>query len=1058
MVKPNHSPKSLQSPSHDSSKSGWHRVSHSDPCPICQKPDNCTVSGDGLAVWCGRISDGSTRTNGGGQSLHILGQRERLDFWVHPSHRKRPVPTTTKPVDLKAVLVRAAGPDLQSRRAELADLLGVSADALAALGLGFGDIHGSECWTFPERDGEGRVIGINRRLLNHSKRAIPGGARGLTYADCWDKGGPVLLPEGGSDVAALVTLGLSAIGRPSNSGGTDLLADLLELEPSVTPERLIVVVAEDDRLKGGQPRKVPHDHKTDCQGCGICWPGLDGARRTAKGLADLLRRPVAYAMPPDGAKDSRSWLQQFGDVADPVELGQRFLHGLLQTITVVEPPEILQVVSVAKDIRPVRDLADIRLELMQSRRDIIGRPGNYIDQSETGTGKTFVDLKAAIECVQGGGKALLLVPTHANGDELLASASAMLEQVQQEITVAKYPKRVSVKAAEKSGLGLPGANCWNGSADIAQGMGLNVFQTVCVGCRHRTVCQATGYLSGLQSARDADITIACHARAASQGLAELSSGRQYIAVHENPTDLVKPSAAVPEADIHFAVDVLYMIRNNPANLGDDDDGLEDDLLLAVDHLLDAAEDLREAVKAAETTGPVELRWIAKVEPKTFGLLLRATFWQQRAARLLESPVWKLLLAAASGELSSLHVCVDRPFAHKGGERVIAKTLLGIWSNPIPQSATVVWADATTGPVELERMVGRVTDITPAGRATVKHRLVQIPLDVTKKGSAKRATAIVRGVLADRPEWEHVGIICHREHAETFKAMPTACKVAYFGQGDERSSNEWKSACDVVFNVGTPRVNSASIRQWLLVMGLHEAAAIPEPEWKPYLWTATTEEGQPTAVKSSGYTHPDWRAGYLALVRSELRQCIGRGRVICDDGKPVVVISVEECGLPITSAAADSLNETDATVLEQLNRATAENPIGDHIGKSAVSVPVPLAKLLELVRAAGADIQARRLREILGELERRGLVLRVGQRKGWLPVRSQEPEPPEEVETEPEPMVATKTDSLERSSRVPSEVDDGLVVLESVQIPDLTIERVPYHRSLLIPLTPPSATP
>ena len=104
--------------------------------------------------------------------------------------------------------------------------------------------------------------------------------------------------------------------------------------------------------------------------------------------------------------------------------------------------------------------------------------------------------------------------------------------------------------------------------------------------------------------------------------------------------------------------------------------------------------------------------------------------------------------------------------------------------------------------------------------------------------------------------------------------------------------------------------------------------------------------------------------------------------------------------------------------------------------------------------ADAGLARQNVLGYLKSLESRGLVIHLGKR-GWLPVRSQEPV---EVETEPEPMVATKTDSLERSSRVPSEVDDGLVVLESLTIPIVTMDWVPCHRSLLIPLTTPSATP
>jgi len=56
--------------------SGWTRATRSETCPICDGPDNCEwlAKDDGVTlVYCGRIEQGSTGTNGGGQFLHVLG-------------------------------------------------------------------------------------------------------------------------------------------------------------------------------------------------------------------------------------------------------------------------------------------------------------------------------------------------------------------------------------------------------------------------------------------------------------------------------------------------------------------------------------------------------------------------------------------------------------------------------------------------------------------------------------------------------------------------------------------------------------------------------------------------------------------------------------------------------------------------------------------------------------------------------------------------------------------------------------------------------------------------
>lgn len=295
--------------------SGWNAVTRSDHCPVCDGADNCKVSTDGDAVWCGRQSEGSKRTNAGGQHLHIL--RDSQD-WRQLSNNDH-ANGNGKATDYAALAV-ASAKDAQAEREQLAELLGVSVEPLQSLGIGFGDI-GGQCYTVPERNARGRIVGINRRFLDGQKKSV--GSRGLTYADNWDQdpAGPVLLVEGGSDVAALMSMKLSVIGRPSNVGGKEQLVDLIRLE-AIPNQRPIIVIGENDRLKDGQPRRSHEQHGSHCE-CGECFPGMFGARTLAKQLGDELGRPIDLSMPPEGAKDSRAWLNSKGDV-DPVGLGLLF--------------------------------------------------------------------------------------------------------------------------------------------------------------------------------------------------------------------------------------------------------------------------------------------------------------------------------------------------------------------------------------------------------------------------------------------------------------------------------------------------------------------------------------------------------------------------------------------------------------------------------------------------------------------------------------------------------------------------------------------------------------
>jgi hypothetical protein len=79
-----------------------------------------------------------------------------------------------------------------------------------------------------------------------------------------------------------------ATGRPNNTGG---VAQLAVLMADVPKDRPIIVVGDIDAKSTGE------------------WPGLKGAQDTAAGLSQQLGRPVAWALPPDNAKDVRLWFK-----------------------------------------------------------------------------------------------------------------------------------------------------------------------------------------------------------------------------------------------------------------------------------------------------------------------------------------------------------------------------------------------------------------------------------------------------------------------------------------------------------------------------------------------------------------------------------------------------------------------------------------------------------------------------------------------------------------------------------------------------------------------------
>lgn len=336
----------------------WVNVSPTDPCPICGKADWCRITADKTAVVCGRVQQGAVKRCKDGRWLHRRDEEE----WRSPP----PVQATYNLIGPRSFqpIVDRLTRDNAAACVQLADELGVSASALMRLRTGY---HSKgDWWAFPERDAAGKVIGIMRRLRGGQKRRMKGSKNGLTYADDWDTGrGPILLVEGASDTAALMTMGVSVIGRPSNMGGAALLSQLLAKVPA---ERPVIVLGENDRKPSG------------------LWPGRLGALHTAQRLAPQLKRPIQWALPPDGAKDVRQWLQTY-QCKRPQRLRELFLGGL--DVETIEPPREIR-------IEPPRGrmmtLEEYRCEMLERRRAALRTPGIYLDRSPTGSGKSHADL------------------------------------------------------------------------------------------------------------------------------------------------------------------------------------------------------------------------------------------------------------------------------------------------------------------------------------------------------------------------------------------------------------------------------------------------------------------------------------------------------------------------------------------------------------------------------------------------------------------------------------------------------------------------------------------
>jgi hypothetical protein len=258
---------------------GWQRTSKRRPCPICGKPDWCSVSEDGCVVVCMRARDDSrfVHDTANGGYLHRLGQRPCArpvpQVWCMPLAQRNPDPTRL--MSLSQHFQQAVPPGWL--RCLSADL-GVTEASLRRLGVGWD--CGTRAWSFPMCDHTGRVLGIRLRSERGRKFSVSGGREGLFIPACLPRRpAPLAFCEGPTDAAALLDLGVAAVGRPSCVGGAALAQALVK----AMNVQSIVVLGDNDGA------------------------GLRGAEAFVDALTPHV--PVARLLfPPRGTKDVRAWV------------------------------------------------------------------------------------------------------------------------------------------------------------------------------------------------------------------------------------------------------------------------------------------------------------------------------------------------------------------------------------------------------------------------------------------------------------------------------------------------------------------------------------------------------------------------------------------------------------------------------------------------------------------------------------------------------------------------------------------------------------------------------
>lgn len=394
--------------------------------------------------------------------------------------------------------------------------------------------------------------------------------------------------------------------------------------------------------------------------------------------------------------------------------------------------------------------------------------------------------------------------------------------------------------------------------------------------------------------------VATHRRAA-LSFESIARGRKYIAIHEDASDLLRPMAET-SAGLEKVAEVARAAKDEESRFGESTTGMTARLFFQ--RMEDAAHLLLDLLRTSDQTASV-----ATPPP--------ATPPRQHQARLYEAMTaigifptaepMRIVQALAAGELAEIIVRVDRTLA-PGRRLVTHRAIVAVWSTAIPEKAACWIADATSRQKDIEAMAGRpVADRTPQGRLQDAHPIVQIPsLDIKRRTPPARVVAILEAALAEFASYRQVGIVIDRKHvsvvvgtnkvanlAECFRRR--IVKVEHYRGGASRGSNNWIGKCDMLLVAGSPRVPPSAIRT-RLIQSSWAAAAARDGRWEKDWWSGIDTTGKRHTVAAAAYRDHDWHNAHLAMVHAELLQAIGRGRTVCENGIPVVVLSNENLGL------------------------------------------------------------------------------------------------------------------------------------------------------------------
>ena len=222
----------------------WRVTTKAHPCPLCGHKGWCLVSRNGDVCICPYVADGEIKDLGDAGHLHRLRESDRHTRipWRHDDKQRDDaedvgmiewLPITKQLVEDDTLL------------AQLADALAVDTDALRRLRTRFTPRRRYACW--PMCNAKGITIGYRVRPDHGKKFALTT----LTHASKNGLFCPTGIPvpckrlivcEGPTDTAAVLSMGFEAIGRPNCSARLDMTCQWIAYRKA----RSVIIIADAD--------------------------------------------------------------------------------------------------------------------------------------------------------------------------------------------------------------------------------------------------------------------------------------------------------------------------------------------------------------------------------------------------------------------------------------------------------------------------------------------------------------------------------------------------------------------------------------------------------------------------------------------------------------------------------------------------------------------------------------------------------------------------------------------------------------------------------------------